>query len=83
MRNLRTFFLSGSIVFTIIILVIAFQNIQAQCTFVTFFFYAANSSTAPTFFVFAVSVVGVIAGMLYMGLIMSFLSKGDDDDEEF
>jgi len=83
MRNLRTFFLSGSIVFTIIILVIAFQNIQAQCNFVTFFFYAANSTTSPTFLVFAVSVVGILAGMLYMGLIMSFLSRGEDDDEEF
>jgi len=83
MRNLRTFFLSGSIVLTIIILVIAFQNIQAQCTFVTFFFYAADSTTSPTFLVFAVSLVGIMAGMLYMGLIMSFISKDEDDDDEF
>lgn len=82
MRNLRTFFLSGSIVLTIIILIVAFQNIQAQCNFVTFFFFEADSGTAPTFLVFAVSLVGIITGMLYMGLIMSFISK-DEDDEEF
>jgi uncharacterized integral membrane protein len=81
MRNLRTFFLSGSIVLTIIILVIAFQNIQAQCNFVTFFFYEADSATSPTFLVFAVSLVGIITGMLYMGLIMSFVSNEEDDDE--
>ncbi len=81
MRNLRTFFLSGSIVLTIIILIVAFQNIQAQCNFVTFFFYAADSSTAPTFLIFAVSLVGIIAGMLYMGLVMSFVSKDEEDDD--
>ena len=81
MRNLRTFFLSGSIVLTIIILIIAFQNIQAQCNFITFFFFAADSSMSPTLMIFAVSLVGVIAGMLYMGLIMSFISREEDDDE--
>lgn len=82
MRNLRTFFLSGSIVLTIIVLIIAFQNIQAQCNFITFFFYEADASTSPTFLVFAVALVGIITGMLYMGLLMSFISK-EEDDEDF
>ncbi len=81
MRNLRTFFLSGSIVITVIILVVAFQNIQAQCNFITFFFFSADSGTSPTFLIFGVSIVGIIAGMLYMGLIMSFLAKNEDDDD--
>lgn len=81
MRNLRTFFLSGSIVLTIIVLIIAFQNIQAQCNFVTFFFFGIDSSTSPTIMIFVTSLIGIITGVLYMGLLMSFVIKGEDEDE--
>jgi len=83
MRNLRTFFISGSIVFAIVLLVIAFQNIQAQCNFVTFFFFSVSANTSPTLMIFGVSIIGIITGMFLMGLTMSFLSKDEDDDEEF
>lgn len=82
MKNLRTFFLSGSIVLTIIVLIVAFQNIQAQCNFVTFFFFSIGSNTSPTIMVFVTALLGILTGMLYMGLLMSFLSK-DEDDEDF
>lgn len=84
MRNLRTFFISGSIVFAIVLLVIAFQNIQAQCNLVTFFFFSVGSNTSPTFMIFGVSIIGIITGMLLMGLIMSLLSNDEDgEDDEF
>lgn len=82
MKNLRTFFLSGSIVLTIIVLIVAFQNIQAMCNFVTFFFFAVDSGTSPTIMIFIVALLGILTGMMYMGLLMSFLSK-EEDDEEF
>jgi len=81
MKNLRTFFLSGSIVLTIIVLIVAFQNIQAMCNFVTFFFFSIESKTSPTIMIFVVAILGIITGMMYMGLLMSFLSKEEDDDE--
>jgi uncharacterized integral membrane protein len=81
MKNLRTFFLSGSLVLTIIVLIIAFQNIQAQCNFITFFFFSVGGKTSPTIMIFVVSLLGILTGMLYMGLLMSFLSKEEDDDE--
>jgi uncharacterized integral membrane protein len=81
MKNLRTFFLSGSLVLTIIVLIVAFQNIQAQCNFVTFFFFSVDTSTSPTIMIFVVSILGILTGMLYMGLLMSFLSKEEDDSE--
>lgn len=81
MKNLRKFFLSGSIVLTIIVLIVAFQNIQAQCNFVTFFFFGVGSKTSPTIMIFVVSLIGIMTGMLYMGLLMSFLSKEEDDGE--
>ena len=82
MRNLRAFFLAGSIVLAIVLLVVAFQNIQAQCNFVTFFFLSINANTSPTLMIFGVSIIGIITGMFLMGLIMSFLSSNEDDDED-
>ncbi len=81
MKNLRKFFLSGSIVFTIIVLIVAFQNIQAQCSFVTFFFFSIGTNTSPTIMIFVVSLLGIITGMLFMGLLMSIISKEEDDGE--
>ncbi|MBU1446121.1 hypothetical protein KKD70_02570 [Patescibacteria group bacterium] len=84
MRNLRAFFLAGSIVLAIVILVVAFQNIQAQCNFVTFFFLSVSTNTSPTLMIFGVSIIGIITGMFLMGLIMSFLSNdGSDEEDEF
>jgi uncharacterized integral membrane protein len=81
MRNLRVFFLSGSIVLSIIILIIAFQNIQAQCNFITFFFFPIEQTTSPTIMIFIVSLIGMLAGIFYMGFLMSFLSREEEDDE--
>jgi len=81
MKNLRAFFLSGSIVLAIIILIVAFQNIQAQCNFVTFFFFSVDQGTSPTILVFLVSLLGIFAGIFFMGLLMSFLSKEEEEDE--
>jgi hypothetical protein len=82
MRNLRVFFLSGTIVLSIIILVLAFQNIQAQCNFVSFFFFSIPQTVSPTIMVFMVSLIGILTGIFFMGLLMSFISK-DEEDEEF
>jgi hypothetical protein len=45
------------------------------------FFFTIDSTTSPTIIFFVISLIGVIAGMAYMGLLMSFLSKDEDDDE--
>lgn len=82
MRNLRVFFLSGSIVLSIIILIVAFQNIQAQCSFVTFFLFSVEGTTSPTIMAFVVSIIGIITGAFYMGLLMSYISK-EEDEEDF
>jgi hypothetical protein len=80
MRNLRTFFLSGSIVLLIIVLIVAFQNIQAQCNFITIFFFSIESNTSPTIMILVVSLIGIITGGFLMGLIMSFLAKDEEED---
>lgn len=81
MRSLRVFFLSGSVVLSIIILIIAFQNIQAQCSFVTFFFFPIDQSTSPTLMAFGIALIGVLTGIFYMGFMMSFVARDEEDDE--
>lgn len=83
MRSLRIFFLSGSIVLSIIILIIAFQNIQAQCNFVTFFFFPVSQATSPTVLAFAMALIGILTGIFYMGFIMTFISGDGEDEDEF
>jgi len=80
MKNLRTFFLTGTIVLVVIILIIAFQNFGAQCNFLTYFFFYVDASTSPTILVFMISLLGMFTGMLIMGLLMSYLNKEEDEE---
>jgi hypothetical protein len=81
MRNLRTFFLTGSIVLIVIILIVAFQNIGAQCNFITYFFFGVDASTPPTILVFIIALLGIFTGIMLMGLFLSLTSKEEDDQE--
>lgn len=81
MRNLRVFFLSGTIVLFIILMIVGFQNFLAQCNFITFFFFPIDPQTSPTILIFLVGLLGVFTGMFIMGLLMSFLSKEEEEDE--
>ena len=81
MKNLRNFFLTGSIVIVVIILIVAFQNIGAQCNFITYFFFGVDSSTPPTILIFIISLLGIFAGIMLTGLFLSLTSKEEDDQE--
>jgi len=81
MRNLRTFFLTGSIVLVVIILIVAFQNIGAQCNFITYFFFGVDASTPPTILIFIISLLGMCTGVMLMGLFLSFTNKEEDEQE--
>lgn len=81
---MRIVYLIGSVVFTVFLLILAFQNIQAYCYDLTVFFSEINASTPPTMLIFGIAVIGVITGIFYHAFISSLLSKkGDDDEEDF
>jgi hypothetical protein len=82
MKNLRNFFITGSIVLVVIILIVAFQNIGAQCNFITYFFFAVDASTPPTVLIFIISLLGIFTGVMLMGLVLSLMSK-EEDEEQF
>lgn len=79
---MKGLYLAGSIIFTVVILVVAFGNIQAQCSALTFFFYPVQSN--PTVVILGLAVIGIITGALYHAFIGRVLdSSGVEDDEDF
>ena len=74
---MKAFFLTGSIIFTVIILILAFENMGAT---IQNFMFIFTSFSSPFFIVIGLCTIGVIAGALYTGLVLS-LAKGSGDDE--
>jgi uncharacterized integral membrane protein len=76
---MKALYLTGSIIFTVTILILAFGNIGAQFSNMTFFFYSVNSS--PTIIIMGIAVIGIITGMLYHAFISKVLDSTPDDEE--
>lgn len=79
---MKGFWLTGSIVFAVLILVVVFENIQATCSSVYFLFYGVGADVSPTFTFFGMALLGVILGGFLFGLINSLFAKPSEDDEE-
>jgi len=75
---MKAFFLTGSIIFTVIILIMAFGNLGASCNGFMFLFASLDD---PFFMVLLMSFIGVVTGIFYSGLITSILNSGKDEEE--
>ncbi len=75
---MKVFFLTGSIIFTVLILIIAFENMAIAVTGFQFLFTPIDSSF---FLVLALSIIGIITGAFYTGLILS-MARGSGQDVE-
>jgi len=83
---MKVFYISGSILFSVLILIVGFGNIAAVCTQVSFLF--STVQTSVTMMVFGVAIFGIIAGMFYHALFIRIMSEAsdeeyDDDDSDF
>ncbi|MBT5016605.1 hypothetical protein HN748_06420 [Candidatus Peregrinibacteria bacterium] len=79
---MRALYLIGSVMSFVIILILAFENIQASCNYLTFFFWEISSGVAPTFVLFGSAIVGMVAGSFMTLLASSFLAESDDDEDD-
>ncbi len=79
---MKAFYLAGSIIMTSVILILAFENIQASCNYITFFFWEVSSGTPPTMTIFFEAILGVVAGFFYTQFFHSLSSSDDEDDED-
>ncbi len=78
---MKALYLTLSIILTVLLLVVAFGNIDAQCSQLHFLFYAVDSN--PTIVVLAIAVIGVLTGASYHAFIGRVLDSGDDEDDDF
>ena len=77
---MKAFFLVGSIIFTVLILIIAFQNFGSTFTGFTVFF--TEIDTNGTIVVFGIALLGIFAGGFYFGFLNSLLRSGQEDEEQ-
>jgi hypothetical protein len=75
---MKPFFLAGSIITTVIILIMAFGNLGASCNGFMFLFTTLDS---PFFMVLLMSFIGIVTGVFYSGLVASILNSGKDEEE--
>ncbi len=77
---MKAFFLIGSIIFTVIILIVAFQNFGS--TFQGFTIFFTGIETNGTIIVFGIALLGIFAGGFYFGFLNSLLKSSQDDEEQ-
>lgn len=77
---MKAFYLVGSIIFTVVILIIAFQNFGASFSGFTVFFTEVDAN--GTLIIFGVSILGIFAGAFYYGFLNSLLKSNEEDTEQ-
>ena len=76
---MKAFFLSGAILFTVLILILAFENIALQ---VNNFLFILIPLGNPFVMVLSIAGIGVLAGVFYTGLVTTLLKNKAEDEEE-
>ena len=79
---MKIFYLAGSIIFTVLILLIAFGNVGAQCQLLNFLGMSI-SKTSPILIILTVSIIGIVTGAMYHAFIVRVLDTGDDESDDF
>lgn len=74
---MKALFLTGSIVFTVLILILAFENMALNINGFLLVFAPLDNAF---FMVLGLCGIGIIAGIFYTGLILQLL-KGNQDEE--
>lgn len=74
---MKALYLTGSIILTVFILVLAFGNISAECTSFYALFYPIETST--TLFALAMAVIGILTGAMYHAFMVRILNHNDEE----
>ena len=78
---MKIFYLVGSIIFTVLILIIAFGNVGAMCNQMNFLAMPVKQS--PVLVILSVSIIGIVCGAMYHAWIVRVLDSGDDETDDF
>ena len=77
---MKAFYLTLSILFTVIILLLAFGNIGAACSQLKFLFY--DITWNPTILFLFVAVIGIITGAFYHAFISRVLAPPENEEDQ-
>jgi hypothetical protein len=77
---MKAFYLVGSVIFTVIILIVAFQNFGTSFSGFTVFF--TEIDTNGTLIIFGIALLGIFAGGFYYGFLNSLLKSNEEDTEQ-
>ena len=76
---MKTGYLIMAVVITVLLLIIAFQNIQTNASFIMFFSFKNMPMTFP---VLVLSILGMTAGSFYTLAILSAVGKRKEEIHE-
>lgn len=76
---MKQFYLIGSIVFSVVILIVAFQNFGATFSGFTVFFSELEINS--TLIIFGIALLGIFTGAFYFGYILETLKQRQEDEE--
>lgn len=76
---MKAIYLVVSLILTILILIIGFQNVDAQFSNTNFLFYPLKQN--PTVIILGVAVIGMITGAFYHAFIGRVLSTPEEEED--
>lgn len=74
---MKAFFITGAVIFTVLILIVAFENIATPVSNFLFVFLPVGNFF---FIVMGVAGLGVGAGIFYAGLVSTLLRNKEEED---
>lgn len=77
---MKAFYLTMSIILTVVILLIAFGNIGAQCSQLKFFF--SDIRWNPTVLFLFIAVIGIITGAFYHAFLARLFGTSEDEEDQ-
>ena len=77
---MKIFYLTASILFVVLLLILSFENIGAQCSNMMFFFSTINSN--PTISLMGTAILGIITGAFFHAFIVRVIADSSVDEDE-
>jgi len=77
---MKALYLTLSIVFTVLILVLSFQNFGATCSNLNFIFFPIREN--PTIVFLGIAAIGMITGAFYHGFISRVLATPENEEDQ-
>ena len=76
---MKALFLTGSIIFFVLTLIVAFENMGISCSGFLFVFIPVGS---PFLMVLSVAAIGFLLGVFFTGFLVNLLRNKPEDEED-